>query len=162
MKKCSICKETKNRIDFPFQNKSIWKIMSACKYCKSKIEKEKRLQNTDLQREKDRIAYQKYKEKRIIYAKEYRKKYPDRTRATNWKAKYWITPDDFYRKLELQENKCAICKRTMEEYWKIFCVDHNHITWEIRWLLCDPCNYWIWFYEKHSNKYIEYLSKYKN
>lgn len=26
-------------------------------------------------------------------------------------------------------------------------------------LLCDPCNYGLGFYEKHKDKYIEYLKK---
>jgi hypothetical protein len=99
--------------------------------------------------------------RRVEYAREYRVKYPERTRATNWKSKYGITPEQFYDKLEKQNNKCAICCRDMSDYGNIFSVDHNHTTGAIRGLLCDPCNYGLGFYEKHKDKYIEYLKNYE-
>jgi hypothetical protein len=134
--------------------------MSACKLCSCNIQKQKRKNNIEIQRKKDNQYYQKTKDKRVKYAREYRKKYPERTRATNWKVKYGISPEEFYEKLKEQNNCCAICKRDMNEYGKIFCVDHNHETGQIRGLLCDPCNYGLGFYEKHKQKYIEYLQKF--
>lgn len=160
MKKCSICKKEKENFDFPFQNKKINKLMSACKKCKSIIQKEKRKKNIVNQRLKDKENYQKTKAHRVEYAKQYRKKYPERTRATNLKMKYGITQNDYEKMLYNQEHKCAICSRNMNEYGKIFCIDHNHITGEIRGLLCDPCNFGLGFYEKHKEKYIQYLKKY--
>jgi len=66
---------------------------------------------------------------------------------------------DYDKTLNIQNNKCAICERDMNEYGKIFCVDHNHTTGKVRGLLCDTCNYGLGFYEKHKNKYIDYLKK---
>ncbi len=40
----------------------------------------------------------------------------------------------------LQDNKCAICKKTVEENKRNLAVDHNHITGKIRGLLCNTCN----------------------
>ena len=161
MKKCSICKEEKELNEFPFQNKKLNKIMSACKVCKSIIQKENRKRLGKIQKEKDRILYQKNKEHRVNYAREYRVKYPERTRSSNLKQKYGITQNDYDKTLNMQNNKCAICERDMNEYGKIFCVDHNHTTGKVRGLLCDPCNYGLGFYEKHSDKYIEYLKKHE-
>jgi hypothetical protein len=160
MKKCSICKEIKEEKHFSFQNKQLNKLMSGCKKCTSNLQKEKRQNNIESQRIKDNQYYQQTKEKRVKYAREYRKNYPERTRATNWKVKYGILPEHFYKKLKEQNNCCSICERNMDEYGKIFCVDHNHKTGQIRGLLCDPCNYGLGFYEKHKEKYIEYLSKF--
>ena len=161
MKQCSICREKKELNEFPFQNKKLNKIMSACKVCKSIIQKDKRKKLGEIQKEKDRILYQKNKEHRVNYAREYRVKYPERTRATNLKQKYGITQNDYDKTLNIQNNKCAICERDMNEYGKIFCVDHNHTTGKVRGLLCDPCNYGLGFYEKHKDKYIEYLKKHE-
>jgi hypothetical protein len=161
MKQCTICKEKKEFNEFPFQNKKLNKIMSACKVCKSIIQKENRKKLGEIQKQKDRILYQKNKEHRVNYAREYRVKYPERTRATNLKQKYGITQNDYDKMLNLQNNKCAICSRDMGQCGKIFCVDHNHTTGKVRGLLCDPCNYGLGFYEKHKDKYIEYLKKYE-
>lgn len=161
MKQCSICKEKKELNEFSFQNKTLNKIMSACKECKSIIQKENRKKLGEIQKEKDRILYQKNKEHRVNYAREYRVKYPERTRATNLKRKYGITQNDYDKTLNIQNNKCAICERDMNEYGKIFCVDHNHTTGKVRGLLCDPCNYGLGFYEKHKDKYIKYLKKHE-
>lgn len=160
MKKCSICKKEKDFIDFPFQDKKINKIMSACKACKSIKQKEKRINNNELQRKKDRENYQKTKTHRIEYARQYREKYPDRTRATNLKMKYGITQDDYNQMIINQNYKCAICDRNMTDYGKFFCVDHNHNSGKIRGLLCDPCNYGLGFYEKHKEKYVKYLKNF--
>lgn len=160
MKKCSICQKEKDIDKFPYQNKKFSKRMSACKECSSKKQKEYRIKNSSKIKRRDRLNYQKSKSHRVEYARNYRKKYPEKTRATNWKSKYGITPEQFYLKLKEQKNKCAICKRDMNEYGKIFSVDHNHSTNKIRGLLCDPCNYGLGFYEKHRDKYMNYLLKF--
>lgn len=156
---CKICNLDKPINDF--LNGRHGATVKTCRDCRSIRDRNKRASNLLEHRKKDKINYQKRKAHRVQYAREYRAKYPERTRATNWKAKYGITPEDFYLKLSLQKNKCAICQRDMNEYGKIFCVDHNHKTGEIRGLLCDPCNYGIGFYEKHKDKYVIYLSKFK-
>jgi hypothetical protein len=162
MKKCSTCKEVKEFTDFQFQNKKLNKLMSSCKKCKSILLKNNRVNNLESQRQKDRDNYQKTKEHRVLYARMYRIKYPDRTRATNLKVKYGITQNDYDNMLLLQNNKCAICNRDMNDYGKVFCVDHNHSTGKVRGLLCDPCNYGLGFYEKHKDKYIAYLKIHKD
>ena len=159
MKDCKVCKKEKENVEFL---NGINQTVKTCRECRRKIARDKRQLNLNEQRIKDRENYQKTKEHRVNYAREYRKKYPDRTRATNWKVKYGITSDQFYSKLKNQNNKCAICERDMDVYGKIFCVDHNHNTGEVRGLLCDPCNYGLGFYEKHKDKYFKYLLNFKN
>lgn len=53
--------------------------------------------------------------------------------------KYGVTLGEYSIKLEDQNGKCAICKRYPEEGKRLE-VDHNHITNQIRGLLCNPCN----------------------
>lgn len=157
---CSICNEEKDRVHF-LNGKD--RVQKKCKRCRNKIQREFRKNNIEKQRATDRKRYQSQKHRRVKYAKEYRIKYPERTRATNWMAKYKITPEQFWSKLDEQNGKCAICEREMDKYSKkIFCVDHNHETGQVRGLLCDPCNYGLGFYEKHKEKYEHYLKKHIN
>jgi hypothetical protein len=157
MKKCSICKILKDEKEFPFQNKKLNKYMSACKNCNSTRQKEKRINNPEEVRKKDKIQYLKHQQKRIKQAKDYRDKYPERTRNTNLKVKYGITQNDYnYLKIK-QNNKCAICGEDEENLKRILCVDHCHKTNKIRGLLCDTCNKFLGFYESKKNECEIYL-----
>lgn len=52
---------------------------------------------------------------------------------------YGLTIEQYNKKLELQLNGCAICKQPCPTGMKL-AVDHNHITLQIRDLLCIKCN----------------------
>ena len=59
--------------------------------------------------------------------------------------KYGITYDDYERMFTEQQGCCAICKSSNPKgKWagnlRAFCVDHNHVTGEVRGLLCNLCN----------------------
>lgn len=158
MKKCSKCGEIKEISLFPKQDAI--KIMSHCKECRKKYNKQHRQKDIEKTRQNDRNRYKKNAEHRREYARNYRKNNPEKTRETHLKSKYGITTSDYNNMLNNQNNKCAVCERDMNDYGKVFCVDHNHTTNKIRGLVCDPCNYGIGFYEKHKDKYIKYLLKY--
>lgn len=54
---------------------------------------------------------------------------------------YGITEEQYTKMLEAQNGCCAICgtdKPTGK--WKVFAVDHNHETGQVRELLCNECN----------------------
>ena len=53
------------------------------------------------------------------------------------KSRYGITMEDYYKMLEAQNNKCAVCKI---EATKTLDVDHDHNTGKVRGLLCNNCN----------------------
>lgn len=57
------------------------------------------------------------------------------------KSRYKITLEEFNKKLEGQNNKCAICEKEFGS-GKINGphVDHNHINFSVRGLLCFSCN----------------------
>lgn len=159
MKKCSKCGIEKDEKEFPYQSKKQNKLMSNCSVCRKEYQKNRRHINIYETRAKDKERYYKNREVRIETARRFRKNNPEKTRATMLKSKYGITQEDYNKMLLKQQNKCAICNRDMNEYGKIFCVDHNHETNKVRGLLCDPCNYGLGFYEKHKDKYIEYLKQ---
>lgn len=66
-----------------------------------------------------------------------RKKDPDAFLDRHLKYMYGIGLEDFYKMLEEQDGKCAICGDTPSYR---LCVDHRHDTMKVRGLLCRPCN----------------------
>jgi hypothetical protein len=63
------------------------------------------------------------------------------TRAYQLRTNYGITEERYQELLSLQDGKCAICSTTTPTgRWKVFAVDHNHDTNEVRGLLCNECN----------------------
>ncbi len=64
-----------------------------------------------------------------------------RTRKSQLKLAYGLTPEDYEVMLQAQNNACAICKTsTPTGKWKVFAVDHCHHTMKVRGLLCNECN----------------------
>jgi len=157
MKICSKCKIKKQKSDFPYQNKSLDKIMSCCKECSNYRQRQNRKDNLDKTRKNDKKQYAKHRKKRIIAAREYRKKYPDRTRKTNLKVKYGITPKDYDYMLDKQGGMCAICGEHNSKLKRMLFVDHCHKTGKVRGLLCDTCNKFLGFFEKLGDKCFKYL-----
>lgn len=64
-----------------------------------------------------------------------------RARKSQLKLSYGITLEEYDLLLEQQDHSCAICKtKTPTGKWKVFAVDHCHITGNVRGLLCNECN----------------------
>jgi hypothetical protein len=90
---------------------------------------------------KYKVKHNKAIHERVIeLRKQYKPKFEIIHRKYNLQSKYGITPEDYKRMLVEQDNKCAICNRSQEEFKKKFSVDHNHETGAVRGLLCIPCN----------------------
>lgn len=75
------------------------------------------------------------------YSKKWRAANPDRVadhyRAKHRKKKYDLIRSAYDGMVAAQEGKCAICKKTPS---RSLCVDHDHVTGQIRALLCSNCN----------------------
>jgi len=76
------------------------------------------------------------KECRLRKRREYNRKYPERIRGTDLKAKYGMTIADYEAMHARQGGQCAICGTSEKK----LVVDHNHQTGSIRKLLCHLCN----------------------
>jgi hypothetical protein len=89
------------------------------------------------------------------------------TRKWNLPAKYNITAERFYEMLKEQDNKCACCKIELDLTGKQHNkphVDHNHITGQVRELLCGHCNLALGKIKDSSEiamKLANYLIKWK-
>ena len=67
-----------------------------------------------------------------------REKILKENQESRWLRKYGLSATSYYRLLASQGGKCAICGRLSLN--KLLAVDHNHITGEVRGLLCQNCN----------------------
>lgn len=85
------------------------------------------------QENKERIK----KQNKKWYEKNYS---PEKERDQNLIHRYNINIQEYDRMFTEQEGCCAICKMSQSKQARRFSVDHNHITNNVRGLLCDNCN----------------------
>jgi hypothetical protein len=76
------------------------------------------------------------------YMKEYNKSHPTRKYDRNYHlvSTYNLTLEDYNKMFEEQHGCCAICGRHQSEFKRSLAIDHNHITYKVRGLLCNNCN----------------------
>lgn len=121
MKICGKCGEEKSLEDFHKNKKSPDGLHSQCKPCKNGRNKE--------------------------YYEELKKgTNRPRTKIVNFRdgylqRVYGITLQQYNQMLEDQNHCCAICGKHEKDERKSLAVDHNHVTREIRGLLCNYCNH---------------------
>lgn len=75
--------------------------------------------------------------------------------------KFGISTEIYNAVFLAQEGACAICKHPNPNRNRL-AVDHNHVTGEVRGLLCGPCNMLLHRIENDpdwANKAFSYLSK---
>ena len=76
-----------------------------------------------------------------------------RSKASKWsriKKEYGITEEDFNKLINLQNNKCSICKGELNN--KNTHIDHCHKTGKVRSLLCNKCNQAIGLFNENLEK----------
>lgn len=89
----------------------------------------------------EREYYLKIKERRKQYLTDNKKHIKKTVRNYSLRRKYKISLDDYDALYNKQQGKCAICGNPEE----LLHIDHNHITGEVRGLLCLKCNRGIGF-----------------
>ena len=75
-----------------------------------------------------------------------------------------MTLEDFYKMVEVQNNKCYICFTPFEGNLKP-CIDHNHSNNEVRKILCRNCNVSLGLLKEDLNilkNMYEYIVKHNN
>jgi nitrate/TMAO reductase-like tetraheme cytochrome c subunit len=65
---------------------------------------------------------------------------PIKSRAKNLKNRFGLSLEDYDQMLESQNGQCKICGTDTPGNKGRFVVDHNHVTGEVRGLLCWSCN----------------------
>lgn len=82
-----------------------------------------------------------YREKRKLQARLTQQRHKD-TRLNQRMRAFGLTADDYYKILEFQHGKCAICGSEIGDVMgnRLY-VDHDHTTGAVRGLLCSDCNF---------------------
>lgn len=92
------------------------------------------------------------KEAQAEYQKKYHAEYRERDgvqqifRERHLRKNYRLTTEDFNDLWNKQKGKCGACSVDMSPRGRegdSVCVDHNHETGMVRWLLCRSCNHGI-------------------
>jgi adenine-specific DNA methylase len=95
-------------------------------------------------------------------SKEWYRKNPHVKRNANLLRDYGISLETFENMKAKQHGKCAICQNNFKDSIDT-CVDHNHITGQVRELLCNHCNRAIGLFKENIETLksaVTYLKKY--
>lgn len=119
MRTCNRCNESKSVDDFAYDmRKGVKHLRTYCKSCKPKSSVA------------NRKAYdQRYKETNLESYQRSQRKY-------RWKI-LGIDPDKAETYYQSHNGQCDICQSKTALR---LCVDHDHVTGDIRGMLCSPCN----------------------
>jgi Recombination endonuclease VII len=89
---------------------------------------------------------------------------PTVRRASVLLKQYGITPTQYAEMLAAQHGGCAICHTSVPGVrTRYFAVDHDHVTGELRGLLCTRCNMALGLFQDSSpilDQASAYLKKY--
>ena len=108
---------------------------------------------------------EKNKEKKAEYRHKHymenRDKFLHIERERNYQKLYGIGVAEYDAMLVAQDGKCKICRRaraSKNTKFRFFSVDHDHVTGDVRGLLCNKCNGSLGWYEAFSESIVSYLS----
>ena len=159
-KTCSKCKTVKEFGLFTRCKKSKDGYGSWCKNCHNKKTHDKYWSNPEAMRAKDREHHHKNKDAKNEKSRKYYYANKDKYRNYHLKKCYGIKTEDYEMMRKYQQDKCAICNKELKD--KLL-VDHNHITEEVRGLLCNDCNCVLGYAKDNPdilNSAIDYLTDY--
>ena len=131
---------------------------------KEEIDAKRKIYNvTDKKKNYFKEWYLANKEKRAEIYKNYRATHKAEHREYILKRTYGISLVDYKFLLDKQEGRCAICREKPGK--RKLSVDHDHVTGNVRGLLCSKCNSFIGLANDEINKLnnaIRYLIEFQN
>jgi hypothetical protein len=86
---------------------------------------------------------------------------PEQARAWRYEREFGLTIADYDRMLARQGGQCAICGRRDAGNTPKgrFCIDHDHVTGQVRALLCEKCNRGLGHYDDDPER-LEAAARY--
>ncbi len=111
MKRCNVCKETKELTEFHKNKTTPDGAAKRCKECSSRL------------------------------SREYHEANKEKRRFDRYRTKYGVEREHYELMHNRAEGRCELCGTAEEDLpKKQLCIDHNHETNEVRGLLCVNCN----------------------
>lgn len=138
---CGGCKETKSVTEFYRSGQN--GLRSQCKSCGAEYRRRWRAKNPEAYRAINRAVYEKYNK--------------HRTRENNLRHFFGISQAEYDALLGKQGGVCAICHETCAT-GRNLAVDHDHVTGEIRGLLCARCNGGYGFFQENPARLMDAIA----
>lgn len=149
MRHCLRCKQPKPLEEFTWiPSKADY--YSYCKPCQKEYRKERYWNNREDELKKNQ---------------EWQKSNKHQRKNTTLMHRFGITMDYYNKLLKDQDEKCAICGVDQSVLDRKFAVDHDHVTDEVRGLLCQRCNSGIgYLYDNFEvvQKAADYLKEFRD
>ena len=158
MKTCKKCLIAKPLKDFHLKR---GKPQAQCKACRAEYMAAHYQANHTRERAVRKEWYENNKLAISEKGKIQRKADPEKYNFARRLVKYGITKEQYYTKLQEQNNTCGIC---IKPFTETPAIDHDHKTLIFRGLLCDPCNTGFGLLKEdiaNFNSCIAYAEKYK-
>jgi hypothetical protein len=136
---CNKCGETKSITEFAKGDRG--HLRKTCKHCKAEQHHQWRAQNPEHVKEWHR-RYGQTPERQEAHRTRSRHAYlndPEPHRGRRRQSRYGITAEQYDAMLAAQGGVCAICGEVCKS-GRSLAVDHDHVTGEVRGLLCGTCN----------------------
>lgn len=163
---CNLCGQEKPLTEFEWQ-KNRPNPRKTCNECKNKQAWE-RIKNNPEKHEKFLNKRKIWRDSNSEIIKHKQRKWyhynNEKVKNSYIKSVYGLTLEEYYNKIEEQNNRCAICGREFKNSKDTY-IDHNHTTGEIRGLLCSKCNPAIGLLSENQRilyNAIVYLSNYEH
>jgi len=139
-KRCKVCGEVKPLVDFYAAPGMRDGRRNDCKRCNLAAKHQRYAADPEPTKARVRKWQQENRERYLARQKRNKQTPEGRRRDRNGHLKrtHGLTLADYDAMLALQKGRCAICGRMSA---KSFHIDHDHVTGEIRGLLCSACNH---------------------
>lgn len=99
-----------------------------------------RANNPERYQSNRKAYYEKNREKCIAAVRDWTSRNREHVRNKRFLRRYGLTPEAYQKLLASQNYCCAVCEQDMRTIPHGPQVDHNHVTKEVRGLLCILCN----------------------
>ena len=151
MKFCPTCKKSKPEKDFGKLKTEPDGLQRYCKECVNSWAR--KWVKTESGRN------HKFKQERSLAKKRYLQSAKGKLKVKRAYLKYFygLTLEEHKQMYADQDGKCKICQKQIA-YSDIH-TDHNHLTGQVRGLLCSGCNWRLGWYEKRKDKINDYLQE---
>jgi Recombination endonuclease VII len=112
-----------------------------------------REKNREVLRKKGREYARKNRGRHNETRKQWRKNNPEKIKSEKLKSRFKISIEDYRGMLVSQDNCCGICSTVFDpsDDRNQPCVDHDHISKNIRGLLCRICNSGLGGFQDNGN-----------